>query len=126
MLYTRLSHRSGGTQEQRHQQMHDVIVWLSIQLEQLLNTVCHAAGCRSELFDYTAVVSYAVVCGLVSLDRVSLKKRVVDSPEIRSVIGHVPALESCLNAMYDCNYKEFFRVGAWPRVSFVSRRSWPG
>lgn len=66
--------------------------------------------CRSELFDYTSVVSYAVICGLVSLDRVSLKKRVVDSPEIRSVIGHVPALESCLNAMYDCNYKEFFRV----------------
>jgi hypothetical protein len=22
----------------------------------------------------------------------------------------VPALESCLNALYDCNYKEFFKV----------------
>lgn len=75
--------------------------------ELLLDSI--ATFTTSELFDYTAVVSYAVICGLVSLDRVSLKKRVVDSPEIRSVIGHVPALESCLNAMYDCNYKEFFK-----------------
>jgi 26S proteasome regulatory subunit N7 len=55
-------------------------------------------------------VSYAVTSSLISLDRVALKSRVVDSPEIRSVIGHVPALESCLNALYDCNYKEFFKV----------------
>jgi hypothetical protein len=55
-------------------------------------------------------VSYAVLTSLVSLERVPLKKRVVDSPEIRSVIGHVPSLEACLNALYDCKYKEFFRV----------------
>jgi 26S proteasome regulatory subunit N7 len=66
--------------------------------------------CRSELFSYTSCVSYAVASSLISLDRVPLKSRVVDSPEIRSVIGHVPALESCLNALYDCNYKEFFKV----------------
>lgn len=67
--------------------------------------------CRSELFSYTSCVSYAVLTSLISLDRVALKKRVVDSPEIRSVIGHVPELETCLNALYDCKYKEFFRVG---------------
>lgn len=67
-------------------------------------------SCRSELFSYTDCVSYAVLTSLVSLERVPLKKRVVDSPEIRSVIGHVPALDTCLNALYDCKYKEFFRV----------------
>jgi hypothetical protein len=66
---------------------------------------------RSELFSYTSCVSYAVLTSLVSLDRVPLKSRVVDSPEIRSVIGHVPALETCLNALYDCKYKDFFKVG---------------
>jgi len=66
--------------------------------------------CRSELFSYTSCVSYAVLSSLVSLDRVALKARVVDSPEIRSVIGHVPSLETCLNALYDCKYKEFFKV----------------
>lgn len=72
--------------------------------------------CRSELFSYTSCVSYAVLSSLVSLDRVALKKQVVDSPEIRSVIGHVPALESCLNSLYDCKYKEFFKVRFRVRV----------
>jgi 26S proteasome regulatory subunit N7 len=71
---------------------------------------------RSELFSYTDCVSYAVLTSLISLERVPLKSRVVDSPEIRSVIGHVPALETCLNALYDCKYKDFFKVRqAWKR-----------
>lgn len=78
--------------------------------------------CRSELFSYTSCVSYAVLTSLISLDRVALKKRVVDSPEIRSVIGHVPELETCLNALYDCKYKEFFRVGSG--YSWGSRVLW--
>lgn len=69
-----------------------------------------ALCCRSELFSYTDCVGYAVLTSLVSLERVPLKSRVVDSPEIRSVIGHVPALETCLNALYDCKYKDFFKV----------------
>lgn len=76
-------------------------------------------ACRSELFSYTDCVSYAVLTSLVSLERVPLKKRVVDSPEIRSVIGHVPSLEACLNALYDCKYKEFFRVGGWKGPGFL-------
>lgn len=75
--------------------------------ELLLHSI--ATFTTSELFSYTSCVSYAVASSLISLDRVPLKSRVVDSPEIRSVIGHVPALESCLNALYDCNYKEFFK-----------------
>jgi hypothetical protein len=35
--------------------------------------------CRSELFSYTSCVSYAVTFSLISLDRVALKSRVVDS-----------------------------------------------
>lgn len=83
-------------------------------------------ACRSELFSYTDCVSYAVLTSLVSLERVPLKKRVVDSPEIRSVIGHVPSLEACLNALYDCKYKEFFRVGGWKGLpcGFVGGCRW--
>eukprot|EP00882_Tetradesmus_deserticola_P026493 GHRQ01029237.1.p1 GENE.GHRQ01029237.1~~GHRQ01029237.1.p1 ORF type:complete len:370 (+),score=129.11 GHRQ01029237.1:250-1359(+) len=76
--------------------------------ELLLDSI--ATFTTSELFSYTSCVSYAVASSLISLDRVSLKARVVDSPEIRSVIGRVPALEACLNALYDCAYREFFRA----------------
>lgn len=82
-------------------------------LPQLLLLLPRLRCCRSELFSYTSCVSYAVLTSLISLDRVALKKQVVDSPEIRSVIGHVPELETCLNSLYDCKYKEFFKVGGW-------------
>ena len=38
-----------------------------------------------ELFDYKTCVFYAVVVGMVALDRVQLKSRVVDSPEVLQV-----------------------------------------
>ena len=38
----------------------------------------------------------------------SLKKRVVDSPEVLSVIGSLPALERLLACLHDCAYGPFF------------------
>lgn len=35
----------------------------------------------------------------------------IDSPEVRSVIGQVPHLSEFLSALYECKYKDFFRVG---------------
>lgn len=64
----------------------------------------------SELFPYPRVIFYAVVTSMVSLDRVALKKRVIDSPEILSVIGQVPALSQYINSLYGCKYKEFFQA----------------
>ena len=65
---------------------------------------------RSELFSYSRCINYAVIMSLVSLDRVTLKAKVVESPEVLSVIGQTPELASILNALYNCNYKEFFQV----------------
>lgn len=67
--------------------------------------------CRPELFPFTSCIFYAVVMAMVSLDRVSLKKRVVDAPEILTVIEDVPDLASYLNSLYRCKYSEFFQVG---------------
>jgi len=64
----------------------------------------------SELFSYSRCINYAVIMSLVSLDRVTLKAKVVESPEVLSVIGQTPELASILNALYNCNYKEFFQA----------------
>ena len=40
-----------------------------------------------------------------ALDRVSLKTRVVDTPEILAVLGQLPHMESFLNGLYGCKYK---------------------
>lgn len=62
------------------------------------------------MFSFTTCIFYAVLSAMVSLDRVSLKKRVIDAPEILTVIEKIPNLKSFLNSLYDCNYDQFFEV----------------
>jgi len=62
-----------------------------------------------ELFDYKTFVFYTIVISIVSLDRVSLKTKVIDSPEINTVIHEIPDLKSLMNSYYDGNYGEYFK-----------------
>ena len=59
----------------------------------------------SELCTYNQFVFYAVVTAIVSLDRVALKTRVVDTPEILAVLGELPHMDAFLNGLYACKYK---------------------
>ncbi|OEL18843.1 26S proteasome non-ATPase regulatory subunit 6 [Dichanthelium oligosanthes] len=61
-----------------------------------------------ELFTYDTFIFYTVLTSVISLDRVSLKQKVVDAPEILAVIGKVPHLSEFLNSLYNCQYKSFF------------------
>ncbi|KAJ3675464.1 hypothetical protein LUZ60_004506 [Juncus effusus] len=61
-----------------------------------------------ELFTYDTFIFYTVLTSIISLDRVSLKQKVVDAPEILAVIGKVPHLSEFLNSLYNCQYKSFF------------------
>ena len=60
-----------------------------------------------EVCDYNTFVFYAVLMGLVTLPRIQLKARVVDSPDILSVILDIPHLSDLLNNYYDSNYAGF-------------------
>ncbi|KAK8507041.1 hypothetical protein V6N13_069835 [Hibiscus sabdariffa] len=61
-----------------------------------------------ELFPYETFIFYTVLTSIISLDRVSLKQKVIDAPEILTVIGKIPNLSEFLNSLYDCRYKSFF------------------
>ncbi|KAL3700554.1 hypothetical protein R1sor_018576 [Riccia sorocarpa] len=65
-----------------------------------------------ELFSYDTFIFYTVLTSIISLDRVSLKQKVVDAPEILAVIGKIPFLSDFLNALYSCQYKTFFHAFA--------------
>ncbi|RVW27920.1 26S proteasome non-ATPase regulatory subunit 6 [Vitis vinifera] len=65
-----------------------------------------------ELFPYDTFIFYTVLTSIISLDRVSLKQKVVDAPEILAVIGKIPYLSEFLNSLYDCQYKSFFSAFA--------------
>jgi 26S proteasome regulatory subunit N7 len=64
----------------------------------------------SEIFPYRKCIFYAVITSMIALDRVALKKQVVDAPEILSVIHHIPSLADFLNSLYFCKYREFFQA----------------
>ncbi|KAL6576363.1 proteasome regulatory particle subunit [Orobanche hederae] len=61
-----------------------------------------------ELFPYDTFIFYTGLTSIISLDRVSLKQKVVDAPEILTVIGKIPYLSDFLNSLYECQYKSFF------------------
>ncbi|KAE9467519.1 hypothetical protein C3L33_00573, partial [Rhododendron williamsianum] len=65
-----------------------------------------------EIFPYDTFIFYTVLTSIISLDRVSLKLKVVDAPEILTVIGKIPHLSEFLNSLYDCQYKSFFSAFA--------------
>ncbi|XP_009359483.2 26S proteasome non-ATPase regulatory subunit 6 homolog [Pyrus x bretschneideri] len=65
-----------------------------------------------EIFPYDIFIFYTVLTSIISLDRVSLKQKVVDAPEILTVIGKIPYLTEFLNSLYDCHYKSFFKAFA--------------
>ncbi len=48
--------------------------------------------CRNELFPYERCIFYAVITSIITLDRVSLRSKVVDAPEVLTVIDSIPHL----------------------------------
>jgi len=73
---------------------------------QLLDTI--STFTATELLDYQDYIFYTVICSIVSLDRVTLKQKVINAPEILAVIDNVPGLTSLLNSLYNCDYTKFF------------------
>ena len=60
-----------------------------------------------EVCTYHTFVFYAVLMGMVTLPRIQLKARVVDSPDILSVILDIPHLSDLLNCYYSSDYAGF-------------------
>lgn len=66
----------------------------------------------TELCTYEQVAQYAIICGVFSLDRVDLKAKIVDLPEILAIYSGNKSLEpliSLTNSFYTCQYNCFFQ-----------------
>jgi len=61
-----------------------------------------------ELFSYDTFIFYTVLLSVFSLDRVSLKSKVINAPEVLQAIYNIPHLSDYLNSIYNCNYSLFF------------------
>lgn len=71
-----------------------------------------------EVCSYRDCVFFAVVAGLKSLERVDLKKRVVDSPDVLSTLPELPLVGELLNSLYDTRYRDFMTalVNIYPEI----------
>jgi hypothetical protein len=57
-----------------------------------------------ELMAFRDLVLYAVLAALLTLDRPTLKRRIIDSPEVLSTIREIPHLEPLLGSLYECRH----------------------
>jgi 26S proteasome regulatory subunit N7 len=61
-----------------------------------------------ELLDYNVYIFYTILMCTVSLDRVTLKQKVLHAPEILQVIDKMPHVGKLMNSLYNCDYSSFF------------------
>jgi 26S proteasome regulatory subunit N7 len=61
-----------------------------------------------DLLTFRDFVFYTIVTSLIALDRATLKNKILESPEILSVVGEIPQLSEFVTSLYQCRYKEFF------------------
>ena len=59
----------------------------------------------AELLEYNQFIFYAVVMALVECDRKTLKKYVVTSSDVKSVIRDIPHLKQYVESFYNCEYR---------------------
>ena len=63
-----------------------------------------------EVMTYETLVFYAVITAIISLDRRTLKKKVVDSSEALVSLMKQPDTKDYLESFYNCKYKNFFKA----------------
>lgn len=74
----------------------------AINLEKAIATFA-----ATEVCDYNRFVFYTVVASIVSMERVQLKKKIFNKPEVNTVIEKMPVLQSMMVSLVECNYSQF-------------------
>merc|ERR1712146_570682 len=74
----------------------------SMFLESLATFTCF------ELHQFPQYVFLTVISSILSLDRPSFKSKIIDSPDVLSVLRELPELHQTMNSLYDCSYRGFF------------------
>ena len=62
-----------------------------------------------ELFDFKTFVFYVAITNIITVDRQTLKQKIIDNSDVLSCINDIPNLKEFLNTFYNGEYAEFFR-----------------
>jgi 26S proteasome regulatory subunit N7 len=61
----------------------------------------------TEMFNYKTFIFYTIIVGIISLERPDLKKKIIESSDILSVIKEIAPASDFLNSLYNGNYHQF-------------------
>ena len=62
-----------------------------------------------ELFDFKQFVFYTTITNIITVDRKTLKEKIIDNSDVLSCINDIPHLQKFLNTFYDGEYAQFFK-----------------
>jgi len=68
---------------------------------------CVATFTCYELCTYEEFIFHMVSTNILYLPRTTIKKRIVDGPEVLAVLPSLPQLYKLVNSLYNCDYKGF-------------------
>jgi 26S proteasome regulatory subunit N7 len=81
---------------------------------------CVATFTCVEVCPYQQFMFYVVITNIMTLGRADLKKKILQSPQVLSVMRRIRWLPELLRSIFECNYAEFF-VAVCP-ARFLSLR----
>jgi 26S proteasome regulatory subunit N7 len=64
----------------------------------------------TELLSYENFIALCIIAGVLTLSRKDLKTKIIESPEVISVLGQLPHLKDFTTALYETEYAKFFRA----------------
>ena len=73
--------------------------------ELFLDTV--ATFNKDDLVTFHEIIFYTVLTGMISLERDTIRDKILKSPDVLTVIRDIPNLKPFLESFYKCNYKLF-------------------
>lgn len=63
-----------------------------------------------EVMSFKEFIFYAVILGLLTQDRKTIKKEIIHCPDVLAVNRDIPYLKTFSESFYNCDYKTFFQA----------------
>lgn len=80
-----------------------------------------------ELLQYDEFIIYTVIVSLLTLDRVELKKRIIESPEVVGLMHHNTLIKNFATSLYECDYALLFKsLAGVEETLLLPSRYWNG
>jgi len=71
---------------------------------------CISTFSCTEFCTFNEFVVYSIVTNILHLPRTEIKDKIIDGPEIVTIVGEIPEAWELVNALYDCDYKSYLNA----------------